>query len=468
MRGLFNHRKGIRISVINVSLLILSWVIPGEIMALPLAPHYDRIAIEGDFRLRWDHFSGEDLNDKVRNALGTASASSEKDDWILTRLRLRLTIHPNNYLRIFTELSDARVNGDDSHPSDFPGTRRNWEQDRLDLYQGYIDFKLFGGSHFIVGRQLLAFGSQLLLSHNDWWNTPYTFDALRLSIRHEVTTIDFFIGQNVINDDKNFNTVDDAYSGLPARRFLGTFDDYTVYGAYLTQEINSGHAFDFYAILADNSNEQTHITTFGSRWHGIYQQHWDYDLEVIFQPGNEYRGLDHRAWSAAVECGRSFPTIMFQPRWFCGYDYASGDKNPLDASNQAFIALYPDNYSQLGHQEFFNRQNLHAFHTGIETLIAKKITTTINVRGYWVDQDDDGWGGYYNSFRAAKKGQNADNHIGTALEFKVECPWHILDYKLVTAIMYNHFFAGDFVADTQVNQVADDADELILMMQFNF
>ena len=438
------------------------WILVPESMAVEL-PEW--LEISGEIRIRFEAFDGEDLDDTASDALGP-NVIGENDEWILTRLRLRADAHLTGSIRLFAELADARLFEEQFHQSDFPSTRNNWEQDRLDLFQGYLDLKLQAGAHLIAGRQVLSFGSQKFMGEYDWWNTPFSFDAIRLQLRQSNWDLEVFVGQNAVNDDGNLNDTDDSFSGLPGRPGLGTFDDDTMYGAYWVYQGWKRTHLDLYTFLRDNDNQDSRVYTLGARSLGQFQKSYDYELEFMIQPAGRNRGRDHFAWTLSAEVGRTLWDLSGIPRLFVGYDFASGDEDPSDGKSDAFDVAYADDFSQLGKQEFFTRRNLHAAKVGLEANTQSRIQSSVVFHSFWVDQDDDRWFGRYQPFVPAEKGRDADNHIGMELDFELRFPLDIFGHEINTLIRYSHFFAGDFVQDA--NGVADDAHEIVLNVHYNF
>ena len=423
------------------------------------------LEISGDIRVRFEAFDGEDLNDTVTDALGT-NVIGENDEWFLTRLRLRVDAHLTGNIRVFAELTDARIFEDQSHRGDFRGTQNNWETDRFDLFQGYVDLKLQVGNHLLLGRQVLSFGSQKFMGEYDYWNTPYSFDAARLQVRRRNWDLNIFIGQNAVNDDGNFNDSDDSFSGLPGLPVLGTFDDDTMYGAYWTYGGWRYTRLDLFSFLRDNDNQKSQVYTLGVRSYGQLPNSYDYDLELMIQPGGEFWDRDHFAWTISAELGHTFSHYSWAPRLVAGYDFATGDRDPLDDKSDAFDVTYADDYTQLGNQEFFTRRNLHAVRMGLHANFFKQVLGSVEFHSFWVAHDDDLWFGRYQQFIRAEKGRNANNHIGIELDFLLNIPMVVFGQEVDALVRYSYFFSGNFVNDA--NGTADDANEVAIVLKYNY
>lgn len=436
----------------------LAWTAPCLADAFDL-PYWLRVS--GDLRVRLEVFDNEDFNDHAHDAIPYAfgrRVMAENDEWILTRARLRLDARPSDWFRAFVELTDARLFEDEDHRDEYPGTRGNWETDSLDVFQGYVDVRPAPGAHVLLGRQVLHYGAGRVLAEYDWWNAPYSFDAARLQLRRPGWDLDLFIAQNAVNDDGNFNDTDDSRSS--------TRDDYTLHGAYFVYHGWNYTSLDLYLIHFDNHNADMRVPNLGARLHGTLGEAWDYDLEAIFQPWGEVSGRDLSAWSAASRLGYTFYQCSLAPRFFVGYDYATGDSDPRDDEAEGFFTLYADNYSLFGNQEFVTRRNLHAALAGAQSRLWRRLASGLSFRSFWVDEDDDQWYGMYHTYAAARRGRSADNHMGGELDVYLTWPIPVAGRDVHTLLRYSRFFPGQFIED--VHGAADDAQEAVLMFQCFF
>ncbi len=442
--------------VILATCLLVAPLYAAEELALPRW-----LVVSGDLRLRLEAFDGEDFNDRVHDGLPEPFGEpviGQNDEWILTRARLRLDAQPADWVRGFLELTDARLFEDQEHYDQYPGTAGNWEADTLDIWQGFLDFKLRPGAHLKVGRQTLNYGAGRVLSEYDWWNAGYSFDAARLQLRRPGWDVDLFTAQYAVNDNHNFNDTDDSDPG--------TRDDYTLYGAYATYHGWDYTSLDLYFIYFDNDHAQTHVPHVGSRLYGNLGERWDYDLEGILQPGGEVSGRDLFAWSVAAQLGYTFTQCERAPRVFAGYDFATGDRNPKDNQADGFFTFFADNYSLLGNQEFVMRRNLHAAKAGAQSRLWGKLSSGFTWRSFWTAQDEDQWYGMYHQFVLSRRGRSVDNHMGDEVDVYLTYPIPVMGREVNAVLRYSHFFAGDLVKD--VYGQADDADEAILMLHYFF
>ena len=429
-------------------------------------PLPDWLLINGELRLRFEAFEGEDFDDTEDDPAERSGVIGENDEWLLTRLHLNIDAHVNEYLRLYLTLASAHLFEDEHHESTRPSTRWNWEQDRLDIFEAYADLKLQPGIHLKLGRQVLQYGSGRYLAEYDYWNVANSFNAVRLQVRRRTWEFDAVVAQYVVTDDGNLNDTDDSYSGRAGRIHSGTWDDDTIYGAFVTWPDATGTTLELYGFARENANQDSHVYTLGTRVYGMAGIGWDYEAELMVQPGDERYALDHRAWAATAVCGYTWYNRRHAPRLFAGYDYASGDKNVTDTDNEGFDQVYDDGFTHLGYQEFFRRYNLHAVHAGMESHWPHGIVFVATLHSFWVDNDDDQWKNWYRRVVRAEDDRDADNHIGTELDLTLSMPLRIHDRDLDILARYSHFFSGQFVEDA--NGVADDAHEITVTITHEF
>jgi hypothetical protein len=65
--------------------------------------------------------------------------------------------------------------------------------------------------------------------------------------------------------------------------------------------------------------------------------------------------------------------VLWQPRIFGDFAYASGDKNAHDGRNNTFDQIYPSNHSLYGIIDLLGWRNLVDYKTGIVLKPAKKL-----------------------------------------------------------------------------------------------
>jgi hypothetical protein len=94
------------------------------------------------------------------------------------------------------------------------------------------------------------------------------------------------------------------------------------------------------------------------------------------------------------------------------------------------------------------------------------IAGIVEFHSFWVDQEDDMWFGACQPFAVGSADRDADNHIDPELDINTSFPIRVFEQDIDVLLGYSHFFVGQFVEDA--NGVADDADEAIIMLTYEF
>ena len=84
---------------------------------------------------------------------------------------------------------------------------------------------------------------------------------------------------------------------------------------------------------------------------------FDYDGEFAFQTG-DVRGLDLTTFAVHAGAGYTFDA-SWKPRLGIEYNFASGDRDPLDREVETFQNLFPTNHKFYGFMDVFAWQNIH-------------------------------------------------------------------------------------------------------------
>ncbi|MGQ0694441.1 MAG: alginate export family protein, partial [Nitrospiraceae bacterium] len=185
----------------------------------------------------------------------------------------------------------------------------------------------------------------------------------------------------------------------------------------------------------------THRTfsTFGGR---LYKDpkpgEMDYEIESAWQPGTLWV-TDHFAHFQHLDLGYTFQ-LPWSPRFLIHYDYASGDREPGDASDERFDSLFGARrfeYMPTGTFGPFFRTNLNSPGWRIIVTPAKGWTIQLKQRFWYLAQSKDSFG---SSGLRDPTGQ-AGNNLGHDLEFRVQ--W-ALSKNLDFDAGYDHWFKGSY------------------------
>jgi len=122
---------------------------------------------------RWLRFGGEFCS-RIESEDGIRYTTTN-DTYLLSRVRVDVTIQPSKWLTFFGETQDSRVIFNNHVRAAVPF------QNTWDIRQVYVQF---GNStaDLTVGRQVLAFGNERVIGPSDWVNAGRTFDAVRFDV----------------------------------------------------------------------------------------------------------------------------------------------------------------------------------------------------------------------------------------------------------------------------------------------
>lgn len=266
-----------------------------------------------------------------------------------------------------------------------PGKSSAVEENRFDVHQLLVGYRITDDWRVDFGRRELALGSERLVGERNGTNVRRRFDGLRLRAgRSGGGTLDLLALKPVASEP---GTLDD---GTDQDRFLG--------GLYWTQDVaihRTGRDFyylyfqDDEAVFATGSgHERRH--TLGSRLFGSWGG-WDWNWEAFLQTGRftqAHRSLDIRAWSIATDTGYTFASPVWRPRLGLSINVASGDDDPGDGNLNTFNPLFPrGNYfseaAVFGPRNFYN---IHGF-VSIRPADGWRMGADYNV--YWRLQSED-------------------------------------------------------------------------------
>lgn len=166
---------------------------------------------------------------------------------------------------------------------------------------------------------------------------------------------------------------------------------------------------------------------------------WDYDLSLASQWGKT-QGNDHCAWAAHVEAGRTFNSA-WKPRLALWFNYASGDKDAADGSQERFDPLFGATYAFYGYSSYFAWQNMLNPTLRLSFAPAQNFRCEIMHRAFWHASDTDAW---VRGLRRDRTGGSGD-FIGQ--ETDVRLVWQLCK-NFDLDLSYAHFWPGSFVAKT--------------------
>jgi hypothetical protein len=175
---------------------------------------------------------------------------------------------------------------------------------------------------------------------------------------------------------------------------------------------------------------------------------FDYELESMFQFGtvrattaaSDTKDLDHFAYFHHAEVGYTF-SASWSPRVYLEYDYASGDSDPNDGTNERFERLLAPNVPEFGPTSIhtaFARANINSPGLRVQIRPNAKLFAYLSYRAYWLASKNDGWQG---ASGLRDTSGNSGRFLGQQLFLRAKWKWHP-NMKFEGGIAYR--IDGDF------------------------
>lgn len=390
------------------------------------------LSIGGRTRARfeaWDNF-------------GFGAPANDSDEFLLWRAFLHADFHLGENLRVFVEGKTAQ-----STDRDLPGGRRTLDVDSLELQQAFADitFDLSGSATLTLrpGRQELLFGKQRLVSPLPWGNTLRHWDGVSAIYKRDGFKAHAFWTEFVPTDKYRFNTADTER------------DFYGLYTTTAIEEIDGG--LDLYYLGFHNQSvafngtagdEERH--TLGGRLFGKFGDGlFDYDLEGAYQFGEVGAG-DVSAYFIAAQLGFTPEDIDWNPRFYVGFDYASGDDSP-GGDVETFNQLFPLGHAYFGFIDTVGRQNIIDASTGVRFKPTDKLTAGVDAHFFFRAEESDA---LYNAGGGVVRapGGSTSNEVGAEIDLTLN---YQLNRNTTIGAGYSHFFPGEFIEETGEGDAID-------------
>lgn len=436
--------------------LVNDWL-RGEI---PKASAWD---IGGQFRARYEVKENAGLSPNS----DFLSGLDNSNDYFLFRTRAHLGWSPAPWFSAYVEGRDAHAVSD---------ARPVTETDTFDLHQASVRFgdpTRFPLS-LKLGRQELLYGDERYIGVADWSNLGRSFDAAKLRFENEAFGVDAFAGRQVLPRDDHFNVANDYdwFSGLYAStRQLVPWQDTDLY--FLARNVGADSPTAITPVLGGPGPRD--IYTVGTRWKSVPGKlgNWDYSFEAAGQFGSVNQAgtrREHRAFAIDGTGGRTWKDVFGSPRLALGYDFGSGDSDPLDSRTETFELLFGTNHRLYGLMDLFGLRNMHIPRVGGSLKPAKDLTVSLEWLGFWIADTAD----FLYPESGAGRSQNGygsnpgfSSFVGGELDLLVS--WRVASWGQVQA-GYGHFFPGDYVRQsaTAGGRSTEDADWIYLQGTFNF
>jgi hypothetical protein len=372
-------------------------------------------------------------------------------DYLLSRQRLYADLWYRDVARFYVEgiWADSRGGTLPPLPADRTG---------VDFLNLFVDLKvtefLNKPVYLRLGRQELLFGSQRLISTNDWANTRQTFQGARLTRTGQNWDFDAFWVQPVFPNSSRLDESDHRQN---------------LAGIWASYRPDKHSVLDLYNLTFDNRNRgallgtqrgRFTVNTLGGRYAGAADQGFLWDFEGAVQLGSQGANAV-AAYMATTGVGYNAKCLPWSPSFWAYYDYASGDNNP-GGTNSTFHQLFPYGHYYLGWADQVGRQNIHDLNFHVYAYPAKWITLWAQYHNFWLASNRDA---LYNAAGVAIRRDptgRAGSFVGQELDFVAN--FHLTNRDDLL-LGYSRLFGGDFLRRTAAPGAPLDSS--LFFMQYN-
>lgn len=327
----------------------------------------------------WLRFDGQYQGRLEDGFSGKQFAPGSQDVYFVNRIRVGLTVRPASWLRFHVEGQDIRAF--DKRP-----LRTSGFYDLVDVRQAYMEVgdAEKGSVAVKAGRQIFYWGEGRLVADSRWSMPGRSFDAVRVTLRHDGYRLDAFAASVVqiipatntgFSSPRLGNNIHGLYGGIEKLVPKAVIEPYVFWriGASVTGE--------------DKRKGDLNFKAYGFRWNGGLPDDFDYAIEIVDERG-KVADSDFNAWAGHWVLGRTWKRT-WKPRLFAEYNYATGDNNPTDNKVRTFDVIYPSAHLKWGETDQVGWRNIHDVRGGFEIAPRKSWTASANYHSYWLANTHD-------------------------------------------------------------------------------
>jgi hypothetical protein len=384
-------------------------------------PSWISFGWEERFRSEGYHNSGFKLNNN--------------DSYILLRSRLQMNIQPTPWLKLVTQLQDAR-----------PFMQKPpWGPPNLNAWDLKLAYAEFGDpkSQWIsvrVGRQLINYNNTII-ANSEWRDQARSFDAVVTNLHYQRYRLGIFAASVVvplaegISHHQEGNNIYGVYGGIDG------IVPHSVLEPFVLWRVQPSVALETTAKIKTGRQDEK---AYGVRFKGLVLKHLDYSAEWIGEHGSDGPNTID-AWATTFGAAYRADSMWSKPRAFWQADYASGDENPTDGSHGTFDTMYPTAHDRFGIADQFGWQNIVAARAGLTIEPHRRWTVTAQYLDFWLASATDSLyntsGGSIVRDSTGKSG----THIGREADVYT---WWELNRHINVGVGVGHFMGGEFLEKT--------------------
>jgi hypothetical protein len=397
-----------------------------------LLPDFRPLSLLDELLPRWISFGAEERL-RFEGYHNSGFKLNNNDSYLLNRFRLQMNLQFSSWLRVTTQVQDARPFL--QKPPYGPPNEVRW-----DLKLAYAEFG-DPDKHWIsvrVGRQLINYNNTIL-ANSEWRNQGRSYDAVVTNLHYDRYRLGVFAA-SVVNP--LISGISHHAEGNNIYGIYGTIDNvwpHSTLEPFVLWRVQPNVAVETTAKLKIGRQDEK---AWGLRFKGLALKNIDYSFEAILERGSD--GTNPiRAWGNTFGAGYRFDPVPLKPRVFWQYDYASGDKDPNDGVHGTFDTMFPTAHDRFGITDLFGWQNIRTWRGGITVEPRRRWTVTAQFMDISLASAEDA---LYNTSGSAilrDTSGRSGTHVGQ--EFDVYT-WLELNRHVNFGVGVGHLMPGGFLS----------------------
>ncbi len=387
----------------------------------------------------WHVTLGGEIREKFEllDQPGFGTGPEDQTGYLLQRYLLSSDFHFGPRFRFFAEFQSGLEDGRKGGP-------RPTDLDRLDLHQGFVDWRISGTESqrttLRIGRQELAFGSGRLIAPAEGLNLRRSLDGARINIKKGKVDFNASVLRLVLAKRGAFDDVPDHTQTFWGAGFImpRPFWNIANIGVYYLGFDNKR------AVFAKGIGREIRETFGAHVWK--HTGPWDYDDEGVFQTGS-FRGAPIRAWALSAEGGYTFSRFLHS-RLGVRADVTSGDKGPAHRALGSFDPLFSAVPEWSGPSALLGGTNLIDLTPSIRMKMTPAFGLTLESSTFWRESRFDS---AYTAFNVPLRPPDptASRYLATAPSATLS--WQATRHMFYS-IIYTHFFTGSYFLAARPNK----------------
>ena len=307
---------------------------------------------------------------------------------------------------------------------------------------------------FWGGRREMQHGHERLVSPGNWLNTRRSWDGFGAFYGNNKRRISAFWSKPVfvIPDGFSRRDVETVFWGVRYQT------DELNYESNTGVRVKSWSSYDelyfepyLYGlhrknVVFEQGTEDEERYTLGALLSGpLNFGNFNFELEAAYQFGS-FGDANLGAYFASIEFGYA-PDLAWNPHFWAGFDYASGDSDPDDNKLGTFDPMFPQAAQWFGEHGLIERKNLVSYSINADFSPAKKITSRFT---FWKFHRANRADAIYNTANGILRPAIPDGSKDLGYSFQLSNVYRPT-YQWEFTLTYNFWDPGRFIAQSQTS-----------------